>query len=97
MTATERRSILELARLVGYTLRPGVSASVYLAFTMATGFNGTLPAGTRSQSIPGTGEQPQFFETSDDLAARDTWNNLSPRLTRPQVITLPPASRASAA
>src|SRR5271167_1842295 len=38
MTATERRSILELARLVGYTLRPGVSASVYLAFTMATGF-----------------------------------------------------------
>ncbi len=88
MTATERRSILELARLVGYTLRPGVSASVYLAFTMAAGFNGTLPAGTRSQSIPGTGEQPQFFETSYDLAARDTWNNLSPRLTRPQVITL---------
>ena len=88
MTATERRSILELARLVGYTLRPGVSASVYLAFTMATGFDGTLPAGTRSQSIPGTGETPQFFETSSDLAARDTWNNLSPRLTRPQVITL---------
>jgi hypothetical protein len=88
MTATERHSILELARLVGYKLRPGVSASVYLAFTMAGGFNGTLPAGTRSQSIPGTGETPQFFETSYDLAERDTWNNLSPRLTRPQVITL---------
>jgi hypothetical protein len=27
-TATERRSVLELARLVGYTLRPGVSSSV---------------------------------------------------------------------
>jgi Baseplate J-like protein len=87
-TATERRSILELARLVGYELRPGVSASVYLAFTVATGFNGTLPAGTRAQSIPGTGETAQFFETSADLAARDTWNNLQPRLTRPQMITL---------
>src|SRR5262249_13589115 len=27
-TATERRSILELARLIGYTLRPGVAATV---------------------------------------------------------------------
>jgi predicted phage baseplate assembly protein len=33
-TATERRSILELARLIGYRLRPGVSGSVYLAFTV---------------------------------------------------------------
>ena len=30
-TATERRSVLQLAELVGYTLRPGVSASAYLA------------------------------------------------------------------
>src|SRR5262249_30744925 len=29
-TATERRSIIELARLVGYRLRPGVAASVWL-------------------------------------------------------------------
>ena len=86
-TATERRSILELARLIGYKLRPGVSASVYLAFTVANGFQGVIPAGTRSQSIPGTGETAQFFETSYDLPARDTWNNIHPRLTRPQVIT----------
>jgi hypothetical protein len=88
LTATERLSVLELARLVGYRLRPGVSASVYLAFTTANGFNGTIPAGTRAQSIPGTGETAQFFETSEDSAARDTWNALHPRLTRPQVITL---------
>lgn len=87
-TATERRSILELAKLVGYKLRPGVSASVYLAFTVANGFNGTIPAGTRAQSIPGTGEMPQFFETSADLPARDVWNDLGVRLTRPQIITL---------
>ena len=87
-TATERRSVLELARLIGYRLRPGVSASVYLAFTVADGFNGTIPSGTRAQSIPGPGQLPQFFETSDDLPARDVWNNLQPRLHRPQVITL---------
>ena len=36
-TATERRSVLELARLVGYALRPGVAASVYLAYTLDKG------------------------------------------------------------
>ena len=88
-TATERRSILELARLVGYRLRPGISSSVHLAFTVSDGFNGIIPSGTRAQSIPkGTGERPQPFETYDDLPARDVWNNLKPRLTRPQVITL---------
>src|SRR5579864_4029128 len=87
-TATERRSILELARLVGYKLRSGISSSVYLAFTVSDGFNGIIPSGTRAQSIPGTGEKPQPFETYADLPARDVWNNLKPRLTRPQVITL---------
>lgn len=86
-TATERRSILELAKLVGYKLRPGVSASVFLAFTVANSFQGTLPAGTRAQSIPNAGQMPQFFETSADLDARDAWNDLGVRLTRPQIIT----------
>jgi hypothetical protein len=87
-TATERRSILELARLVGYNLRPGVSASVYLAYTLEDGAaETTIPAGSRSQSLPGAGEQPQSFETSDPLFARAAWNNLQPRLTRPQFIT----------
>jgi hypothetical protein len=85
LTATERRSILELARLVGYKLRPGVSASVYLAFTVTPGFDGIIPAGTRAQSVPTTGS-PQFYETSADFEARDVWNGIGPRLTRPQVI-----------
>jgi len=88
-TARERRSILEIARLIGYRLRPGVSATVYLAFTVADGFSGEIPAGTRAQSIPGTGEKPQFFETAEKVMARDVWDNLKPRLTRPQLITLP--------
>lgn len=33
-TATELQSVLELARLIGYELRPGVAASTYLAFTI---------------------------------------------------------------
>jgi predicted phage baseplate assembly protein len=85
-TATERRSMLELARLVNYTPRPGVSASVYLAFTVLTGFSGTIPAGTRAQSVPGSGQTPQYFETSSDLDVSDAWNAMQPRQTRPQII-----------
>ena len=89
-TAVERRSIAELGRLIGYRLRPGVAASAYLAFTVAADFKGDLPAGTRAQSIPGAGELPQFFETSDVLAAHAEWNALHPRLSRPQLVS--PAS-----
>lgn len=87
LTATERRSILELARLVGYRLRPGVAASVYFAYTLEKDSVVEIPAGARAQSVPGPGELPQSFETSDKLLARFEWNNLKPRLTRPQVIT----------
>jgi Baseplate J-like protein len=86
-TAHERRSILELARLIGYRLRPGVAASVYLAFTAAQDFAGDIPVGTRAQSVPGPGERPQFFETSDQLAIRAEWNAMKPRLTRPQLLS----------
>jgi PKD domain len=91
-TATERRSVLELGRLVGYTLRPGVSATVYPAFMMETGYNkgGEVPKGTRIQSIPAPGEMPQYFETSERIEAREEWNELKPRLTRPQKISLSP-------
>ncbi|MBD2261434.1 putative baseplate assembly protein [Pseudanabaena sp. FACHB-2040] len=94
-TATERRSVLELARLVGYRLRPGVAASVYLAFTMEPGFNenARVPKGTRSQSLPAPGEMPQSFETEQNEEARTEWNQLLPRLTRPQFITLSNAAQ----
>ncbi len=86
-TATERRSILELARLVGYRLRPGVSASTFLAYTID--LNAKEPveirAGSKVQSVPNPGELPQTFETSEALEARAAWNNLKPRQTRPQI------------
>ena len=83
-TATERRSVLELARLVGYNLRPGVAASTFFAYTLEKDSAVTIPAGSRAQSVPGPGETLQSFETSHDLAARTEWNTLQPRLTEPQ-------------
>src|ERR1700754_755296 len=86
-TAIERRSILELAWLIGYQLRPGVASSTYLAYTMEKDSEVLIPAGTLAQSVPGPGELPQPFETADDLHAQDDWNQLQVRLTRPQVLT----------
>jgi predicted phage baseplate assembly protein len=87
-TARERRSILELGRLVGYRLKPGVSASVYLAYTVDETAKTIIPVGSKAQSIPGADEQPQTFETSEDLQARGVWNAIKPRLSKPQEITL---------
>ena len=86
-TATERLSVLELARAIGYELKPGVAASVYLSFSVedAPGAPGvcTLAAGTPVQSVPAQGKLPQVFETSDELDARAEWNALQPRQMRP--------------
>lgn len=91
-TATERRSMVELARLVGYTPRPGVSATAYLAFTVDEDRSSdppqprttTIPKGTRTQSVPDPGETPQTFETAEELEACSSWNALRPRVTEPQ-------------
>ncbi|HTG33542.1 MAG TPA: putative baseplate assembly protein [Thermoanaerobaculia bacterium] len=83
-TATERRSVLELARLVGYEPRPGVAASTYLAYLLDEGPEALIPAGAAARSVPGPGELPQTFETMENLTARAAWNNLQVRLTRPQ-------------
>lgn len=85
-TATERRSILELARAIGYELNPGVAAGTVLAFTVddSEGAPNTavIRKGTQVQSIPAReGELPQTFETSVDFEARVEWNALKPRQT----------------
>jgi predicted phage baseplate assembly protein len=85
-TATERASIIELGRLACYALRPGVSANVYLAYTIANGMQATVDVGHRVRSVPAPGDLPQTFETADSVDARDAWNTLPPRSTRPQLI-----------
>ena len=93
-TATERRSLLELAALIGYELQPGVAASTWLAFTLedppgapdqATART-VVEAGTRVQSIPGPDEKPQVYESIEEIEARVAWNAIRPRLTRRQPI-----------
>jgi hypothetical protein len=83
-TATERRSVTELANLVGYRPRPGVSASTHLAYTLEDKAEVTILAGSRAASTPGPDELPQTFETAEDIYARAEWNLLTPRQSRPQ-------------
>ena len=87
-TATERRSVQELAKLTGYRPRPGVSSSVFLAYTLDDKHKEetVIPIGSRVQSIPGPDELPQAFEASENLKARSLWNNLKARMTRPQTV-----------
>ncbi len=90
-TARESRSILELARLIGYRPSPGVAASTWLAFnlqeapadpTLAAGPT-PIPAGTRVQSVPGPGEEAQTFETVAAIDARSEWNAIPVQTSRP--------------
>jgi predicted phage baseplate assembly protein len=53
-TATERRSLLEQARLIGYEPRPGVAASTYLAFTV----DDPAPSPTPGLAVPATATVP---------------------------------------
>lgn len=77
-TATERLSLLQLARAIGYELSPGVAASTYLAFTLEEARGSpakvTIDIGTKVQSVPGAGEKPQTFETVEKIEARPVWN-----------------------
>src|SRR5205823_4500605 len=80
-TATERRSVLELARLIGYTPRPGVAASVYLAYSLEKDAEPVeIAKGAQVNSIPAPGEQMQCFETAEPLTARVEWNILRAQL-----------------
>ncbi|HEX5871785.1 MAG TPA: putative baseplate assembly protein [Longimicrobium sp.] len=90
-TATERRSLVELARLTGYRPRPGVAAAVHLAFDLDDGYRLDLPVGTRAMSIPAPGETMEAFETGEELHARAEWNRLIPRASVPAVLL--PAER----
>lgn len=100
-TATERLSVLELARLIGYELSPGVAASTYIAFiledtpgaftltqdsTAETIPPVTLNSGIQIQSIPGPDEQAQIFETLETVEARPAWNEIKPLLTQNQQV-----------
>ena len=89
-TATEQPSLLELSRMVKYELKPGVAADTYLAFTLEDAPGSpdkvTISIGTKVQSLPNPGEEPQVFETIEEIEARARWNAIKPVATQAQKI-----------
>jgi len=87
-TATERMSVLEMARSIGYELSPGVASSTFLKFIIenspGTIKKSTIDIGTKVQSLPKEGknppEIPQIFETIETIDAYPDLNGLSPLL-----------------
>ncbi len=89
-TATERASVLELARSIGYELRPGVAASTHLHFSVdsvpAAPPGAVAAERTKVRSVPGQGEQSQTFETGAELPALAELNEVGLRIREPQQI-----------
>ena len=92
-TATERRSMVELARSLGYELAPGVAASVYLAFTVEDRDDPfrtvDVPVGLPAMSVPQEkGDIPQVFETLEPILARAEWNAMPAQTERSQNLAI---------
>lgn len=85
-SASERFSLQEMARLIGYRLNPGVAAETWLAFTVEDADGAPakvrIDPGTQVQSVPGQDQKPQLFETLSGIEARPEWNLLQPRINR---------------
>lgn len=86
-TALDKRSVFELARLIGYVPSPGVAATGVVTFTLTDAPGSPdfvqIPAGTRIQSVPGPGQKPQVFETSAAITAQIAYNALPARTVTP--------------
>jgi len=97
-TASERLSLLELGRLIGYQLQPALATDTHLVFSVAAAPMAALEAnqplllerGIRAQSVPGPNETPQVFETSEVFEARAAWNALSAQLSEQQALIVDP-------
>ena len=94
-TATERRSVIELGRLIDYRPRDGVAAQAHLAFTVENAPGApelaaapvAIGVGLKVQSIPAQGQLPMTFETIEEIVAHPEWNAIRPQLTREQMIS----------
>lgn len=89
-TATERMSILELARSVGYELGPGVASDTLLSFKIEENNpqveKSIIKKGTKIQSIPQQGEMPQTYETIETIETRPELNEIHARTKIPNFV-----------
>lgn len=87
-TATEQRSVFDLAAAIGYRPSPGVAAEARLAFEVEATPGAPevvkLGKGIKVQSTPGQDETAQTFETVEDLEARSAYNAMPLRRTMPR-------------
>ena len=91
-TATERRSLYDLAGLIGYRPSPGLAADADLVFTLdsfpqAQPVHAALQAGLKVQSVPAGSEPAQIYETTEPFQARSEWNQLRPLSRQPAVLS----------
>ncbi|MCM3906041.1 MAG: hypothetical protein ND866_30525 [Pyrinomonadaceae bacterium] len=68
-TALQRDSVLRMARMLDYHLRPGIAATTFLAFSLDKAATLQIPVGLRVQSVPAQDEQPQIYETLESISA----------------------------
>ena len=94
-TASERLSLVELGRLIGYRARPGVAAAAHLAFTVEDAPGApdlaappvSIAVGLKVQSLPAQGQAPMTFETVESAVARPEFNAMRPRPSETQRIS----------
>jgi hypothetical protein len=88
-TATDELSLRELANMVGFRPRPGVSATAHIAYLLDPSAKPVdINRGAKVQTIPGPGEKMQTFETDEKLTAHAEWSQMKPRQNRPPYIDL---------
>jgi hypothetical protein len=79
-TATERLSVMHLAKHISYRLKPGVAAGTFLAFSMNEALgapaSAIIPVRTKVQSVPEQNQLPQVFETTEQIEAQIAWNSI---------------------
>ncbi|MFQ3666428.1 MAG: putative baseplate assembly protein [Sphingomonadaceae bacterium] len=76
-TATERDSLVRLARLLGHDVSPGSAATAWLSFRLDAGAALEVRAGTKVMSVPARqDEKAQTFETLAALSADARLNHL---------------------
>lgn len=92
-TAVQRRSMIEIARMIGYKMAPGVAASVHLSFAVEDADDSyravDVPAGLQAMSVPqARDELPQVFETVEPIQAHAEWNAMPLRTEQAQNLAL---------